>query len=426
MTMPQRVFITGLSALSAAGLTLDENWQRILQGKTAIAPMTAHELPNWPHRLAGELPDFVPAKALPDRKLIKVIARQDAIGINAAMQAIQHSGLVEWRDQEASSATDVNEMMGVYVGSPGNKYFQQYDFLPLMAKSQGDMSAFAEHLFTEVHPMWLLRTLPNNVLAYVGIHYGFKGANHNVTNHAAGGMQALIEAAHAVRTGQVERAVVVAYDVGAEPQALLYYDKMGLISGTGLRPFAHDHDGTVLAEGAAALVLESEEAVAQRQAHCYGEITALATQTEAHGLFSIDADGTPLSTMLTQCLDQYAIAPSDIGCVIAHGNGNPRSDCSEARALKQVFGERQPLLTAFKWAMGHTLTCSGLLDTVLACQALNCGQLPGLPGVEQAAADCQHLDIAAASRALPAHSSALIINRGFASMNSALVVRACV
>ena len=54
------------------------------------------------------------------------------------------------------------------------------------------MQEFAKQLFDEVHPMWLLRILPNNVLAYTGITYGFKGPNHNVTNHAVGGTQAII------------------------------------------------------------------------------------------------------------------------------------------------------------------------------------------------------------------------------------------
>ena len=120
--------------------------------------------------------------------------------------------------------------------------------------------------------MWLLRILPNNVLAYTGITYGFKGPNHNITNHAVGGTQAILEAYHAIRSGQADRAVVVAYDMGIEPQALFYYEKLGVVSGRHLKPFDDDHDGTLLAEGAAALVLESEDSVNARAATCYGEI----------------------------------------------------------------------------------------------------------------------------------------------------------
>lgn len=426
MNHSNRVFITGLSAVTAAGNTLSETWDAIVSGHSAIDEIKDHDLGNWPNRLGGELKDFKAAKMLPDKKLIKVISRQDAIGINAAVQAIEHSGVIEWRDTECKDLSSFNERMGVYVGSPGNKYFQQYDFLPLIAKTDGNLQAFADHLFEEVHPMWLLRILPNNVLAYVGITYGFKGANHNVTNHAVGGMQALIEAAHAIKSGQIERAVVTAYDMGTEPQALFYYDKMGLISPTGLRPFAHDHDGTVLAEGGAAIVLENEESVMQRNAQCYGEIIAMGTHSEANGLFSIEEDGQHLAGLLNKCLSENALSMHDIHAVVAHGNGNPRSDCSEAHALAQVFsvGE-QPQLTAFKWAMGHTLTASGLLDTVLACQALKERQLPGLPGFTRTAASCEHMQISNQMKPVASNSNTLIINRGFASMNSCVVVRGC-
>ena len=91
------------------------------------------------------------------------------------------------------------------------------------------MQIFAQNLFSEVHPMWLLRVLPNNVLAYLGITYGLKGANHNFTNHAVGGMQALLEAHAAIASGKAQRALVVAYDYGPDPQALFYYDKIRLI-----------------------------------------------------------------------------------------------------------------------------------------------------------------------------------------------------
>lgn len=426
MTASDRVFITGLSTLNACGNSLDTTWEALHSGRSAIAPISNDAVEQWPKHLGGELKDFRAAKMLPDKKLIKVISRQDAIGINAAVQAIEHSGLIEWRDHDCDDMDGFNESMGVYVGSPGNKYFQQYDFLPLIAKSGNDMKVFAAHLFQEVHPTWLLRILPNNVLAYIGITYGFKGANHNVTNHAVGGMQALIEAVHGIRSGQIDRAIVAAYDMGAEPQALYYYDKMGLISATGLRPFSADQDGTILAEGGAAVVLESEASVQQRGARCYGEVVSMGSHSEAHGLFSIEEDGAQLSQLINRCLHKAAIAAASLDLVVAHGNGNPRSDRSEARALLEVFGANsQPYCGAFKWAMGHTLTASGLLDTVLTCRALSERQLPALPQQNSEGEAYAHLRLPKTAQTLSNTAQALIINRGFASMNSCVVVRAC-
>ena len=286
------------------------------------------------------------------------------------------------------------------------------------------MSRFAEQLFDEVHPMWLLRILPNNVLAYTGITYGFKGINHNMTNHAVGGTQAIIEAYHAIRTGQADRAVVVAYDTGIDPQALFYYEALGVLSARHLRPFDTTHDGTLLADGAAALVLESEASVQARGATCYAEVLGGLSASEGQGLFSIAADGQHLAHLLSKTLATVQLSPKDIGLVVAHGNGNPKSDCSEARAILEVFKDYKPATTAFKWAMGHTLCASGLLDAVLTTYALQHQCAPGIANLEQQAPNCRALSLSRDHHKLTT-DYALLINRGFASMNACVVIKAC-
>ena len=295
-----------------------------------------------------------------------------------------------------------------------------------MAKSEGNMEAFASELFNEVHPMWLLRILPNNVLAYTGITYGFKGPNHNVTNHAVSSMQALIEAYQAVKYGYAERVVVVGYDMGIEPQALFYYEKLGLISPRHLKPFDVDHDGTILAEGAAALVLESEASAESRGASRYGEMVSGASATESLGLFSIAEDGKPLADLLQRTLNSAQIRSDEIDLVIAHGNGNTKSDISEAKAIENVFrATRMPLATAFKWATGHTITASGILDTMLATLALQNQCAPGIANFNQAAPACASLNVSAKTQPLESSRHALVINRGFAGMNASVVVKSC-
>lgn len=422
MSANHRVFITGMGALTASGNDAQATWSALLAGRHGIEDIQHWDVSSWSKRLGGELKNFQPAQNLPDRKLIKVISRQDAMGINAAIQAVTHSQMLTFRDSLKDTAS-FNEGTAVFVGSPGNKYFQQYDFLPLLAKTT-DMKQFAHQLFNEVHPTWLLRILPNNVLAYTGITYGFKGVNHNITNHAVGGMQALIEAYHAIQCGQADRAVVVAYDVGTEPQALFYYEKLGLISARHLKPFDKEHDGTILAEGAAALVLESEASVQARTAVCYGEIVGGSSASEAQGLFSIEAQGEHLSALISQTLTKHKVNPATIGLLVAHGNGNKKSDTSEALAIRSVFGETTPPVTAFKWSMGHTLCASGILDTVLATYALRNQCAPGVANFSHPALDCEHLQLRATHQALSLDKPyALILNRGFASMNACLVIK---
>lgn len=420
MQQQKRVFITGYGALTATGQA-DETWNAILEGHHGLDTLKAWDISTWSHQLVGEIKNYKPADLLPDRKLMKVISKQDGMGIIAAVQAVKHSGIIPYRETLSSPDT-FNEETAVYVGSPGNKYFQQYDFLSLLAKSRGDMSLFAKHLFEEVHPMWLLRILPNNVLAYTGITFGFKGPNHNITNHAVGGMQALLEAYHAIQSNQAKRAVVVSYDMGTEPQSIFYYEKLGVLSSRHLKPFDQEHDGTILAEGAAALMIESEESAKARGATIYAELVGGKAQTEGNGQFSLEENGEPLTQLIQQVLHEADVSAKDIGFVVAHGNGNKKSDISEACALTATLPNTP--ITAFKWSMGHTICASGVLDTLLASYAFKDNCIPGVGNFEKLAPSCAGLAIQSTHRGLDENKPyALVINRGFASMNACLLLK---
>lgn len=418
------VYITGYSALSAAGHDVQSHWDALMVGETHIAPCQEYALDGWANLWAGEIKDFNWSRALPDRKLMKVISKQDVMGLYTAFQVADDCGLTEFLKKATDEDIHLCDRTGVFVGSPGNKYFQQYDFLSLVGQSKGDMQAFGKHLFESVHPMWLLRILPNNVLAYTGIQLNCKGINHNITNHAVGGMQALIEAYWAIETGQADRIIVVAYDIGTEPQARFYYEQLGVLSEKGLKPFSNEHDGTVLAEGAAAIVLESAESVEARGVKPLAKFLGGQYRTEGQGLFSLQDDGKPLAELIESALQSFSLRAQDLNFVVAHGNGNQKSDSSEARALETVFGYQAIPVTALKWLMGHTLCASGLLDVVLAVKALQEQKIPSVGHQEQARA-CQSLDLVSQIRDIENPiAKAMVINRGFASMNAVALIEA--
>jgi len=410
----KRVYVSGYAALSAGGHDVAEHWQNLMAGKTCLQASA-----DGLNALEGLVQNFVWQQALPDRKLQKLISKQDILGLYVAIAAMQQAGLSDL----VAANPDYADKTGVFVGSPGNKYFQQYDFLPLIAQSKGEMQAFGQHLFEQVHPMWLLRILPNNVLAYAGILLGCKGINHNFTNHAVSGMQALIEAYWALQTGQADRILVVAYDLGQEQQAQFYYDKLGVIAKQGLYPFGQDHGGTVLAEGAAALVLETEDSLVERKGQPLAELMGGKVQSEGAGLFSIEDDGQSLAKLMQAVCLQQGIAPNAIDFLVAHGNGNQKSDNSEAQAIQAVFGPQQIPVTAFKWLMGHTLAASGLLDSVLALAALQAQCIPQLLYGQTVARGCEHLDLVAQHR-YQSLAQVMVVNRGFASMDAVAVFKA--
>jgi len=419
-----RIVVTGTGAICGAGKTPGEILDAARAGRTAFAPIGQWDASAWPVQSAAEVADFNPGALLNDRKLFKLIRRSDAFGIFAAGQAIDAAGLASYRDRLGpDAAARFNDSTGVYVGSGGGVFQNQYDYFPLLAAADGSLPAFGRELGATVNPMWLLRSLPNNVLCHVGIRHGLKGPNACITNHAISGVLAIIEAAQALRTGECERAVAVGHDAPIEPQTVLYYHGVGLLTRDALRPFDADRSGSAMGEGAAALVLETESAAAARGAAVLGEILGSGCAAEGEGLLPIREDGDGLMRAIVLALDDAGLRAADVGMIVAHGNGTRPGDASEARALCEVFGAAPPPVTAFKWVFGHLLAGSGIIETVLALAALRERTVPGVATLRRLDPACAGLPVSPSAQS-PRSDIALVLSRGFAGTNAALAVRA--
>ena len=419
-----RILVTGTGAVCAAGMQPDAILDTVRDGKSAIGPVRQWDTTGWPTRNAGEIADFNARALVDDRKLHKLIRRTDLLGLYAAGAAIDGSGILAYRTTlDEATAAIYSDRTGVYVGSGGGNYQNQYDFFPLMSEADGDLQAFGRELANTVNPMWLLRTLPNNVLGHIGIRHGLKGPNACITNHSVGGMLAVIEAMEGLRHGEADRAVAVGHDAPIEPQMVLYYHRLGLLAAEALRPFDARRDGSLFGEGAGALMLETEASAASRNAPVHGEILGGGYACEAEGLITIRDDGDGVARAIREALDDARLRPADVGMIVAHGNGTPQSDVSEAVAIRTVFGAAAPPVTAFKWAFGHLIAAAGIVDVVLALAALRGREVPGIATLSRLDDDCGGLPVSAEAQA-PRSDVALILSRGFAGTNAALVVRA--
>ena len=419
-----KVVITGTGAVCAAGMDPQAILAAVLAGRSAIGPVKQWDTTGWPVQVAGEIPDLNPRALVEDRKLHKLIRRTDLLGLYAADRAIDASGILPHRaalDEAAFAA--YSDRSGVYVGSGGGNYQNQYDYLPLLTAANGDLPAFGRELGDSVNPMWLLRTLPNNVLGHIGIRHGLKGPNACITSHSAGGTMAIVEAAEALRHGEADRCVAVGHEAPIEPQMLLYYSRMGLMASEALRPFDSRHDGSLFGEGAAALMLETESSAASRGAEVLGEVLGGGFASEALGLVAIRDDGDGVARAVLQALADAGLRAADVGMIVAHGNGTPQSDRSEAEGLRRVFGAAMPPVTAFKWAFGHLIAAAGILDAVLALAALKQRVVPGIAPLDKVDPQCGELPVSNEPQ-VPRSDVALVICRGFAGTNSALLVRA--
>ena len=421
--MAERIVITGSGAVCAAGAQPDAILDRVLSGATAIGPITQWDTTHWPTHDAGEIPDFNPRAMVEDRKLHKLIRRTDMVGLYAAAQAIERSGIVGHRDALAEDAAAAySDRTGVIVGSGGGNFQNQYDYFPLLSEAKDELATFGRELSNVVNPMWLLRTLPNNVLGHIGIKHNFKGTNACITSHSIGGLLAVGEAFDALRAGEAERVVAVGHETPIEPQMVLYYHRLGLLASETLRPFDAARDGSQFGEGAGALVLETEASARERNANVLGEVLGTGSATEAVGLLAIREDGDGPARAMAMALDDAGMAPADVGMIVAHANGTPASDASEAVAIRRVFGASAPPVTGFKWAFGHLIAAAGILEAAVGLAALARNTVPGIANLRTLDPACAGLPISAQPQA-PRSKVMLVVCRGFAGTNVAVVLR---
>ena len=416
--------IAGAGAVSGLGSDPGAMLAAIVAGRSAIGPITAWETRDWPVKIAAEITDFNARELVDDRKLHKFIRRTDFLGIYAGDRAAAEAGYEAHRASlDAAAAAVFADRSGCYVGSGGGAFENQYDYLSLLHEANGELPAFGAKLAETVNPMWLLRTLPNNVLCHVGIRNRLKGSNACITNHSVGGSLAVIEAAEALENGEADRAIAIGHDTPIEPQNVLYYHGCGLLSPDALRPFDKARNGSVFGEGAGALALESEASASARRARVIGEVLGGGHVTEGVGLLSIRDDGDGVARAIDAALADAGVAAADVGMVVAHGNGTSLSDASEAAGLRRVFGDRSPPVTAFKWAIGHLIAAAGIVETTLALAALRAKRVPGIATLDDVDDACAGIGVSREAQA-PRSDVALVLCRGFAATDAALVVRA--
>jgi 3-oxoacyl-[acyl-carrier-protein] synthase-1 len=140
-------------------------------------------------------------------------------------------------------------------------------------------------------------------------------------------------------------------------------------------------------------------------------------------VLEIGEDGDGLASAIALAFDDAGVDTGEVGMIVAHGNGTRRSDRTEAAAIRSVFGTGAPPVTSFKWSFGHLIAASGMIDVVLALACLRCGVVPGIATLESPDPEFEDLPLSREA-CEPRGDVALVLNRGFAGTNSAVLVRA--
>ena len=231
-------------------------------------------------------------------------------------------------------------------------------------------------------PYALSRWRANSLGSVTTLRYGLGGADFSVNAASATGAQALFLAGSMIRSGMADAVMVVAADPFPTERILETMMRTGSVSKEETStPLSADRNGMKPVEGAACLILESEEHAAARGAVPVAEWIGGECANEAYHLMAPNDASHVLEETLHACLSAHL--PDDgersVDWISLHATGTPRFDRAEISCLKRFFGDRLPWISAFKRLTGHALGASGLIEAALICEGLKRGELPPWP-----------------------------------------------
>jgi len=339
------VAITGMGCLCAAGMDLPACLDSLFKGVRAPAPPVRFES-NHPTRYpVFEVPDFAEPPEL---------LRTSAMGVQAAREAISDAGL----DRETLSSLTVGICVGTTVGCAmsDETFCRAY-------RAGGDpgMSPIER----------ILRSNPAEVIAR---EYGFTGPRQTIVNACTSGTDALGVAASWIRTGLCDLAVAGGAD---ELGRITYmgFTALMITDDSPCKPFDRNRKGLNLGEGAAMLVLESEESRAHRGRRARSFLLGYGSAGDAYHLTAPRPDGAGLVKAIAEALSDGGTSPDAVSFINAHGTGTTDNDRIESQAL----GKMLPGVPYFstKGYTGHTLGAAGAIEAVFTAACLELGRIPG-------------------------------------------------
>lgn len=362
-----RVVVTGMGAVTNLGLDAASAWASMREGRSGIAQIDDPEFDKyegWSVRIAGAVRGWDPATRI-DRREVKRLDRCTQLGLCAAAEAIEHSGL----DFGSGDST----RRGVVVGS-GVGGISTIEQNVLVLRDKGP---------SRISPFTVPRLMVNAVAGNLSIRYNLQGpASAHATACASSG-HAIGDAVGYIRRGEADVMIAGGAEAACTPLCVGAFMTMKALSTRNhdpegaSRPFDRDRDGFVLSEGAAIYVLESEEHARARGATIYAELLGFGNSCDATHITAPDADGRGAMRSMNWALRDAGLTPDDIDYINAHGTSTPLGDQAEVAAVQRLFGERARsggvLMSSTKSMHGHTLGASGAVELIACIHAARDG-----------------------------------------------------
>ena len=291
--MSRRVAVTGLGVVSPVGTGVADFWAALCAGRSGVRPITLFDASAFPVRIAGEVVGFEPPAEV-ERRRARRFDRYAWFGAAAALEAWRDAGIEGHDPYEA----------GLVLGSShGGESSALEAAAALGAGAKG------------VSPFLIPRMLGNMAAAQAAMLLDLRGPGFAIASACATGGHAIGEAAEIVRRGDASVMLAGAAEACVTPLTLAGDDALGALSRRNdeperaSRPFDRDRDGFVLAEGAAALVLEDFEHARRRGARVYAELAGYGATTDGLHETRPDPEGAAAARAIGRALEKAGRTP---------------------------------------------------------------------------------------------------------------------
>ena len=357
----KRVVVTGLGALTPVGNTVAETWENLVNGVSGAGPITRFDVSNFKTKFACEVKNFNPNEHL-DRKEARKMDLYTQYAIVAAKQAIEDSSM----DLETINKEKVGVICGVGIGG--------------LKSLEDELVSYAlnKDLGPKFSPFLIPKMIADIASGHISIMYGFHGPNFTTVSACASSSNAIADAFNYIRLGKANVIVAGGAEAAICPGGVGGFNAMHALSTRNddpiraSRPFSKSRDGFIMAEGAGCLILEELEHAKARGAKIYAELVGAGLSADAHHLTASHPEGLGAKLVMMNALEDAELKPEDIDYINVHGTSTPVGDISEAKAIKDVFGEHAYKLniSSTKSMTGHLLGAAGAVEALIATLAV--------------------------------------------------------
>jgi len=349
-----------MGAVTPLGNTPEETWEAMVAGKSGAAPITLFNPEKFKTQFACEVKNL-DVNAYIDRKEARKMDRYTQLAIIAAKQAVEDSGM----DLEAEDKDRIGVVYGVGIG--GIKTFEE---------EVGYYGAHRED-GPKFNPFFIPKMIADIAAGQISIMYGFHGPNYITASACASSSNALADAFNLIRLGKANAIVAGGAEAAICETGVGGFNAMKALSTRNdepekaSRPFSASRDGFIMGEGAGCLILEELEHAKARGAKIYAEMVGAGMSADAHHITASHPEGLGAKLVMKNALEDAGMKPEDIDYINVHGTSTHVGDISEAKAIKDVFGDAAYKLniSSTKSMTGHLLGAAGAVEamaTILA------------------------------------------------------------